>query len=358
MSFDFAKTLSLVKGGLMDHQATWSSYLGENRDWKYTATVLTGPLIVASVVLGVILSRMIGGFSYLGYHSNFFAAIFYGLLMSCVGFVISVFVFNYLAGIFKGTSNFSRAFAAISLAAIPSWIGSVLGSLVPWAGSLIMLAGAIISLVFMYKIMPLALAVPGDKRVVHFIVSLVAIVVLNMIVGAIMGAGSMNNSRQFGSLSERPATSGTVSGSGVLGEIERQSRLMETAEEAIYDPPNDGELSESQVVAYTKVLKKTRAIHEEYTQNMQELSAEMEAKQKAGENPSVSDLKKMYSGFGGVMSANNAEMEVVTTGGGNWAEHQWIKQQLRTAKIQQGEGTAAIEHNYKLYKKYQEDIEG
>ena len=82
MKFDFAKTLSLVKGGLTDHQATWESYLGENQDWQYTATVLTGPLIVAHVVLSVILARMIGGFAYLGYHSNFFAALFHAFWLS------------------------------------------------------------------------------------------------------------------------------------------------------------------------------------------------------------------------------------------------------------------------------------
>ena len=76
MKFDFAKTLSLVKGGLIDHQATWKSYLDENPDWKYTAMVLTGPLIIANVLLSVIFSRMIGGFAYLGYHSNIFMALF------------------------------------------------------------------------------------------------------------------------------------------------------------------------------------------------------------------------------------------------------------------------------------------
>ena len=30
MNFDINKTLSLIKGGLLDHQATWESYLGEN----------------------------------------------------------------------------------------------------------------------------------------------------------------------------------------------------------------------------------------------------------------------------------------------------------------------------------------
>ena len=58
------------------------------------------------------------------------------------------------------------------------------------------------------------------------------------------------------------------------------------------------------------------------------------------------------------MSANNAELEVVKTGNGNWAEHNWVKEQLRVAHIQRGDGSDAIAHNYKLYKKYEEELEG
>jgi len=50
-------------------------------------------------------------------------------------------------------------------------------------------------------------------------------------------------------------------------------------------------------------------------------------------------------------------MEVVKSSGGNWAEHEWVKQQLRVARIQQGEGSDAIAHNYSLYKKYQEELD-
>jgi len=57
-----------------------------------------------------------------------------------------------------------------------------------------------------------------------------------------------------------------------------------------------------------------------------------------------------------MMGLANAEMEVVKTGGGNWAEHQWVKEQLRIAIVQQ-EGSDAIEHNYQLYQKYQDQLD-
>ena len=245
MKFDFAKTLSLVKSGLTDHQATWKTYLEENPSWQQTATLLTGPLIAGSVLLSVIFSRTVGGFGYLGYQSNFFAAIFWGLVMAVLGFVISVFAFNLLAGVFKGTSNFPRAFAAVSLAAIPSWVASILGALIPVIGFLITLAGAIMSLVFMYRIMPLALAVPEDKRMVHFVSSLVSILVINIVIGSVIGVGSIDSGSQRGAFSDNAEKSSSPVGSGVLGEFERQGRLMESAEEDIYEPPSNGKLKES-----------------------------------------------------------------------------------------------------------------
>jgi hypothetical protein len=89
---------------------------------------------------------------------------------------------------------------------------------------------------------------------------------------------------------------------------------------------------------------------------MEKLSADMEADKAAGKTVSLSDIRKAYSGAGSVLSANNAEMEVVKSGGGNWAEHEWVKQQLRTAHIQRGEGSDTLAHNYQLYQKYQSEI--
>lgn len=354
MTFDFAKTVSLVKGGLLDHQATWNAYMEENRDWQYTATVLTGPLLLANVILSVLLSRMTGGYAYAGYHGGIISSLFWGLVMAALGLAITVFVFNFLAGTFKGNSNFSRAFAAVSLAAIPSWVAGVVAALIPGVGFLIMLAGGIASLYFMYKIMPLALGVPDEKRVVHFILSLVAIVILNMIIGSVVAFNTVSHNIRSGAYSDNGTSS---TSSGALGDYERQGQLMESAGDDTYDSPSDGELSDSQVKSYVKVLVKTQAIHDEYAQKAQDFSDEMEAKQKAGEQPSVSDMSKMFGGISSAMSANNAEMEVVKTSGGNWAEHTWVKEQLRIAKIQMGDGSDAIEHNYKLYMKYKEKLE-
>jgi hypothetical protein len=194
MNFDYKKTIDLVKGGLLNPAETWNSYLGENPNWQQTLIVLTAPLILANIVLGLLLSRMMGTMSPFGLAGNWFAALMLGLVMACLAFAVAVFVFNFLAGMFGGKPDFSRAFAAMSLAAIPAWIAGIVGAAVPWVGGLISLAGGIVSLVFLYKILPLALGVPDSKRVMHFVVSLVAVVVIDIVIGTALGIGRMGAS--------------------------------------------------------------------------------------------------------------------------------------------------------------------
>jgi len=357
VQFDLTKTLSLIKGGLLDHENTWKTYLEDCPDWKATAVALTGPLFILNILLSLVFSRLAGGYAVYGYHSSWFMALITSLVMGALGFAIVVLVFNFLAGIFKGTPNFSRAFAAVSLAVIPAWVAGALAGLIPYLGFLIALAGGVLSLVFLYRIMPLALDVPDNKRVVHFVVSLVAVIIINMIIGLTLGLGNTGNQYRSSGYSTDDNTGGRSASSGVMGEAVRQAELMDAATADRYDPPSDGELDEDQVEQYASVLRKTRAVHAEYAEKMEKLAEEMKAKEEAGESPSMADFGKMYSGVGGIMSANNAEMEVVKSGGGNWAEHEWVKQQLRTAKIQQGDGSDSNAHNYKLYKKYEDELD-
>ncbi len=356
MQFNFTKTLALIKGGLLDHENTWKTYLEECPDWKQTALVLTGPLFIANILLSLIFSRLAGGYAMYGSQSNWFMALITGLVMGAIGFLIVVLVFNFLAGIFKGTPNFSRAFAAVSLAFIPAWVAAALAGLVPYVGFLIALAGGILSLVYLYRIIPLALNVADDKRVIHFVLSLVAVIICNMVIGLTLGLGNAGSQYGDSGYSTSENSDRRTASSGVFGEAARQAELIDAASADRYDPPSDGELDEDQVEGYVSVIQKTRAMHAEYAEKMEKLAAEMKAKEAAGESPSMSDLGKMYSGAGGFVSANNAEMEVVKSGGGNWAEHEWVKQQLRTARIQQGEGSDAITHNYKLYKEYEKEL--
>ena len=186
--FDLQKTFSLIQGGLLEHRKTWQSFLDENHDWKETAILLTGPLILASVILSSILGWIFSSQYMFAPQGGFWATIL-GLIAAVIGLCVAAFLFSYLASVFKGKHDFNKGFAALSLSAIPGYVGSVLGTL-PLIGWLNALALGITSLVFLYKIIPLYLEVPEDKRVVHYIVSLISTIVVVFIINMILGVGA------------------------------------------------------------------------------------------------------------------------------------------------------------------------
>jgi hypothetical protein len=352
MEVDLKETLRLVQGGLLDHRATWQNYLDSDPPWQKTAGLLVGPIVLTNVVFSLVFAKLMGGFYSYAYGSNIIVALVMGLIMSVAGMALGSFVLAFLAGNFGGKNSFSRALAAVSLAAIPGAVAGVVGALIPGLGFLVMLAGGIVSLVFLYKILPLALDIPEPKRTLHFVVSLVSMFVINAVVATVLGLGGPGQSASGYGVSNNSAESSTA-GSGILGEIQRQSQLIEAASSATYEAPDSGKISEGQIQAYVKVKEKTRALHQQYAQKMQKLEAELENK----DNPTAADISKVYAGLGSALGANNAELEIVTSGGGNWAEHQWVASSLRNAMIQQGDGSDALMHNYALYEKYSDVLE-
>ena len=68
--------------------------------------------------------------------------------------------------------------------------------------------------------------------------------------------------------------------------------------------------------------------------------------------PSLSDL---FKGVKGLVGAGTAEMQAVKSGGGNWAEHQWIKKQLFEGTIHQ-DLNDTTSHNYELYQEHEEAL--
>jgi hypothetical protein len=341
---DFQKTLDLIKNGLLEPRTTWESYAGENRSWQDTALLLTAPLVLGSFVLAGVLSLIFGRHGAFGAGTGL-GGWLAGLIMAFVGIAVAAFVFSYLAGLFRGRHDFNRGLAAVSLAAIPGYLGNIVG-VVPFIGWLVSLALGIVSLVFLYKIIPIYLGVPQEKRVLHYVASLVSCFILMLILGTVLGAGNMMDPRGGASLPDQqpPQT-------GMFGGIERYARLMEQAQQQEYEPPADGRISEEQMTRYMEVMRKAAELRDEQMTDVEQLSEEYQDKE-----PGISDLVKMSGGVGSVLGAFSAEMEVVMTGEGNWAEHQWIKEQLRVARVQK-DLNDAVKHNYQLYQAHREELE-
>ncbi len=345
---NYEKTLKTIKGGLLDSDSTWQSYLAENKDWKETLIGLTAPLIIVSVILSAILGWLFSSFSPFGYQGGI-GSILLRLIGAFVGILLASFIFSFFASVFKGKHNFSKGVAALSLAAIPAYIGGIF-STIPFIGWLIGLGLAIVSLIFLYKIIPSYLEVPKDKRILHFIVSLVATFIVAFIINMVLGIGGYKSGAFDGN--SLGGTSGNKS-SSMLGGIGRQVDLIEEADNDRYSPSVDGKITENQIATLILNIKKT----ENYRKSQENKLKDLDEKMKDKKGFSFSDIGKLTSGINSVMSTANAEMEVVKTGGGNWAEHQWVKDQLRIANIQK-DINDAVKHNYALYQKYANQLGG
>jgi len=342
--FDPNKTIALIKGGLLEPKQTWASYQSENHDWKETAALLTGPLIVVSMVLTALFAWVFSSQYMIMRGPGGLGGLLLGLVFAVLGIALASLIFSYFAGMFKGEPDFSRGLAALSLASIPAYIGNILGTL-PWIGWLLAVGLGILSLVFLYQIIPLYLKVPDDKRVPHFALSLICTLVVAFVLATVLGVGSMAG---YQSPMMGGSTRGGDGSPPMFGEMGLQAQLMEQAEADRYSPPGNGRISESQMERYADVMKKTADLTREQTATLRQL----EKKKGDRDDISLGDLGKFT---GSIMGALTAEMQVVKTGGGNWAEHMWVKQQLQIARIQK-DINDEIKHNYALYQKYKERL--
>jgi len=337
---DINKTLTLVKSGLFEPRETWKNYLQEERTWEETAMLLTLPLIILSTVTSAVLSYFFSSYSILGAQTGF-GSIILGLIMAIIGITVASFVFSYLAGVFGGKYNFNKGFAALSLAAIPSYIGSILGSL-PFVGVLLSLVLAIVGIIFLYKIIPSYLDVPQDKRVLHFIASLFVTFIPMMLIASILGMG---NSPMLDD------TGYKITSGGFLGAIERQANLVEQAEKDRFIAPANGKITEQQMQRLYSTLEKAQLYQDAQSEKMEDMQAKMQNKK----DLTPMEIARMAMNSGSLLSAGNAEMEIIKSSGGNWADYTWVKEQLHIAVLQQ-DINDAVKHNYALYKRWEKQF--
>lgn len=350
--FELNRTIKLATGALFDREATWQSYLPEAGDWKKTAFLLTGPLIIASAIVSYLLSLVFAD-------SGMFP-MFRPTILSTIGTIITGaitagvvgFIFSALAGAFGGRNSFALGLAATTLAFVPGYLGQAL-SWLPWIGGLLALGLAIFALVQLWKIIPIYLEVPDSKRTVHFIVSIVATIVVMLIVGRIVnpiiygpGAGSPFDAMPGIESSSRSESSSERAG-GMFNDMTRRAAIVAEAQEDTYTLPADGRLTEEQVQNFVSVMQ---IVADEQATTMRAIE-ELAEKADEDEQISASDFGAMMSGMSEIGGLGTAAIEIVKGDGGNWAEHQWVQQTLLTASRQK-DTNDAVAHNFSLYEKY------
>jgi hypothetical protein len=345
---DLKRTLDLVRGALFDPEATSRSYLPEAGDWKRTAFLLTGPLIVAAAIIAYLLGFLGSGESILGLGRPTLLSTLLQILMGAVVAAVVAVIFSALAGAFRGKSSFALGLAATTLAFVPGYVGQALSPL-PWIGGLLMLGLLIWSLVLLWRIIPIYLEVPDANRAAHYIVSLLACIVASLIISTVIG-GMLYETGASRAMTGSSLDDGEVRG-GVFGAATRQAELMAMAEEDTYRPPADGKVTERQVQAFLRVMDRAAELRAENDKRLQEIAKKADEK----EEMSFSDFGQMMGGMVDLAGLQSAEIEVVKTGGGNWAEHQWVRESLRTAWIQK-DIDDSVAHNYRLYQEYEDDL--
>jgi hypothetical protein len=347
VKLDLNRTLSLVRGALLDPEPTWRSYLPEAGDWQKTAGLLTGPLIIAATVVAYLLG-LFSGRGMFGLARPTLGSSLMNIIMGAIAAALVAFIVSWLAGAFGGKRSFAHGLAATSLAFVPGYLGQALVPL-PIIGGLLSLGLSIYGLVLLWRIIPVYLDVPDGRRVGHFIVSLLASFVAMFIVGGILGGFGPRPGSDFGRTVEGDA-SGSATG-GVFSGMARQGELIAAAEEDTYAPPRDGKLRADQVEEFLRVMERAAEMRASQEQRLQEIAEKADQK----DDFSMRDFGDMMSSVTSMAGIQTAEIEVVKSAGGNWAEHEWVREALRTAWVQK-DINEAVAHNYSLYQKYQDRL--
>jgi len=348
---DLKRTLSLISGGIFDSEQTWRNYLPEADNWQKTALLLTVPLIIFAAVGAYIFGFLGGDLSFLGRFRPTIVSTILTMITSAIAAVVIAFVVSALAGAFGGKNSFALGLAATTFAFIPGYVGQAVAWL-PWVGGLLAFGLFIYGMVLLWKIIPIYLNVPDGKRTGHFILSLLAAIVAMFILSMTIGRFLMPSmgGAGFGGFSDSNSPD-YQSSSGMFGGVARQAELMAAAGEDRYDPPSNGRLSKNQVREFIRVMDRTEELQEQKMEQLKELA------EKADKDEAVSfrDLGQMVGGLSEAAGASATEIEVVKSAGGNWAEHQWVHESLRTAWIQK-DINDTVTHNYELYEKFEEQL--
>lgn len=348
---DLNRTLQLVKGALFDAEATWRAYLPEAASWQKTAFLLTGPLIVAAAVLAYLLGLLGSEMAMFGRFRPTIVSSLASIVSGAIAAGVVAFIFSGISGAFGGKSSFALGLAATTFAFVPGYLGQAL-IWFPWIGGLLSLGLFVYALILLWRIIPLYLEVPDSKRAGHYILSIVATIAVMFLVFMLLRPVMSPAGAGFGGLSDVTRSADDTSrAGGLFGGVAQQAELMAAAEEDRYSPPSNGRLKEDQVEDFIRVMNRTTELLDEKGERIRELAEKAEKNQQA----SISDMSQMMTGMSEIAGMNTVEIEVVKSAGGNWAEHQWVKQALRTAWMQK-DINEAVAHNYELYQEYKDEL--
>ena len=354
---DIDKLKHLIVGALTEPRQTWDTFRQSQPDAKSLFLGLTLPLVVGATVVAAILAFILGTQDLMLTGRSFGALlseIVLGSLLGCIGLALLAGIALWIAQLFGGGGRYEAALAMSTLVAVPALLAGIPGAL-PWIGWLIQFAGGIYSLVLLYQAIPVFLELESGRRTLHYICTLVLVLVVNMVLGAVFGGLMVGDQER--ALREALSGNSAASEAGLFGSLDNMARLYESAANDSYEPPDDGELSSGQVERFLGVARDTAARHARYLDEFRLADEQMtEANADEGFGALLGAMRAVSSGMAASSGAFNAEMAAVKESGGNWAEHQWIRERLRRARYEIADEPGQ-EANRALYQRWQADID-
>jgi hypothetical protein len=178
-------------------------------------------------------------------------------VLSLVGIYILALIVDALAPTFNGVKDQMQALKTAVYASTAYWVASV-AQIVPALGMLIVLAGGIYSLYLLYIGLPYTMKVPADKALPYTAVVVVCALVINIllgvVVGSVVGVGAVAGGG-FGALGGSSSSSSNVTfdPSSPLGALQQYAEKLEGASKNLEAAQNSGD-ADAQAKAFGNVL--------------------------------------------------------------------------------------------------------
>jgi Yip1 domain len=175
-----------VKGILVQPNAEWLRIDGEFATTKTLFTRYAMILTAIGPIAGLIGSLVFGDAAIIG--ALIVALVSYGLSLAAV-FVLGILI-NALAPSFGSTVDQVQAMKVAVYASTAAWVAAVF-ELIPVL-SVLSLIGVIYSLVLLFIGLPVLMKTPDDKKVLYYVVVLIAGLVLYAIIGTAIRAVTLS----------------------------------------------------------------------------------------------------------------------------------------------------------------------
>ena len=189
-----------------------------------------------------------------------------GIIAMVLGYVLSLvmtyvvaLIINALAPTFGGQKNQVQALKTIAYAWTAYWIASI-GTIVPWLGWLIRIAGGIYSIYLLYLGLPHTMKCPPDKAAGYTAVSVVIAIVLGWIIGlvvaGVVGTAALTGASMSGmniTGSNGDSSNVSIDSNSALGKLAAMGQQAEQAGKQMDAAQKSGD-SSAQQAAMGKML--------------------------------------------------------------------------------------------------------